>query len=67
MSNNVIIPTMATIKEAAAMFPGLTEYNLRLLVKRDKCPFVYVRTGSKYLINCQSVAAWLSGGNTEGE
>jgi hypothetical protein len=58
------IPTMLTIKEAVSQFHGISEYHLRLLVKRQDCPFRYIKTGTKTLINADSLVAYLNG--TEG-
>ncbi len=38
------LPEMLTIKECAALVPGLTEHTVRMLVKQDKVKY-QVRTG----------------------
>jgi hypothetical protein len=58
---------MLSIRQAAQQFPGVTEYFLRMMVKQNPCPVRVVRVGAKYLVNAESLAAWLSGGNAEVE
>jgi excisionase family DNA binding protein len=52
---------MLTIKQTAERF-GLPEHFLRQLVKDPNIvrSVRVVRAGAKYLINCESLAAWLS-------
>lgn len=42
-------PTMLTIKEAAALVDGLTEYRIRQLCITGQLP--HIMAGNKYLIN----------------
>ena len=53
--------TMLTIKEAAALVDGLTEYRVRQLCKSGELPTV--KAGKKYLINKDNLLRFLS--NTE--
>ncbi|MFT3950641.1 MAG: DNA-binding protein [Oscillospiraceae bacterium] len=53
------IPPMRSIKQAAAEC-SIPEHFLRQLVKQNKV--VYVRTGTKALVNLESLAAYLSSG-----
>lgn len=51
--------TMLTIKEAAALVDGLTEYRVRQLCKSGELPTV--KAGKKYLINKDILMKFLSG------
>ena len=51
--------TILTIKEAAALVDGLTEYRVRQLCKSGKLPTV--KAGKKYLINKDILLRFLSG------
>ena len=51
--------TMLTIKEAAALVDGLTEYRVRQLCKSGELPTV--KAGRKYLINKDILMKFLSG------
>ena len=51
--------TMLTIKEAAALVDGLTEYRVRELCKSGELPTV--KAGKKYLINKEILLRFLSG------
>ena len=51
--------TMLTIKEAAALVDGLTEYRVRQLCKSGELPTV--KAGKKYLINKEILLRFLSG------
>ena len=51
--------TMLTIKEAAALVDGLTEYRIRELCKTGKLPCFMA--GKKYLINKEILHKFLSG------
>ncbi len=51
--------TMLTIKEAAALVDGLTEYRIRELCKSGDLPCF--RAGKKYLINKETLYKFLSG------
>lgn len=51
--------TMLTIKEAAAMVEGLTEYRVRQMCKNDQIPCVMA--GKKYLINRDVLFKFLGG------
>ena len=53
-------PTMLTIKEAAALVQGLTEYRVRELCKTGELPCF--KTGKKYLINKDILYKFLSSG-----
>ena len=50
---------MLTIKEAAALVDGLTEYRVRQLCKSGELPTV--KAGKKYLINKDILLRFLSG------
>ncbi|SDA20185.1 DNA binding domain-containing protein, excisionase family [Ruminococcus sp. YE71] len=50
--------TMLTIKEAAALVDGLTEYRIRELCKSGQLPCF--RAGKKYLINKDILYKFLS-------
>ena len=52
-------PTMLTIKEAAALVQGLTEYRVRELCKSGELPCIMA--GKKYLINKDTLYKFLSG------
>ena len=51
--------TMLTIKEAAALVDGLTEYRVRELCRSGKLPTL--KAGKKYLINKDILMKYLSG------
>ena len=51
---------MLTIKEAAALVDGLTEYRVRELCKSGELPCV--KAGKKYLINRDVLFRFLGGG-----
>lgn len=51
--------TMLTIKEAAALIDGLTEYRVRQMCKCGELPCVMA--GKKYLINKDILYKYLSG------
>ena len=50
--------TMLTIKEAAALVDGLTEYRIRELCKSGDLPCFHA--GKKYLINKETLYKFLS-------
>ncbi len=50
--------TMLTIKEAAALVDGLTEYRVRELCRSGKLPTL--KAGKKYLINKDILMKFLS-------
>jgi len=52
--------TMLTIKEAAALVDGLTEYRVREMCKSGTIPCV--KAGKKYLINRDVLFRFLGGG-----
>ena len=52
--------TMLTIKEAASLVQGLTEYRVRELCKTGELPCF--RAGKKYLINKDILYKFLSSG-----
>ena len=52
-------PTMLTIKQAAALVDGLTEYRVRELCKSGELPCIMA--GKKYLINKDTLYKFLSG------
>lgn len=56
------IPQMVGIDEAAEMF-GLTRYFVRQLCLNNK--IVYVKSGTKYLINVEKFAEYLNRGDTD--
>lgn len=60
------IPTMKTISETAKYF-GLPSHFCRRAVLDGKV--IYVKAGSKYLVNVDSFASWLNTGDkaTQGE
>ena len=51
-------PTMLTIKEAAKLVQGLTEYRVRELCKSGELPCIMA--GKKYLINKDTLYKFLS-------
>ena len=51
--------TMLTIKEAADLVDGLTEYRVRQLCRSGELPTV--KAGKKYLINKDILLRFLSG------
>ena len=51
---------MLTIKEAAALVDGLTEYRVREMCKSGELPCV--KAGKKYLINRDVLFRFLGGG-----
>lgn len=55
-----LAPRMRTIEEAAKEV-GLSAYTIRRLVKENK--IVYVRSGTKYLVNFDLLIAYLNGQN----
>lgn len=60
--SNYNIPQMKTIKEVSKII-GLAEYHIRQLVKQNKIKFIMA--GKKYLINLDSLIAYLNNGETE--
>ena len=52
--------TMLTIKQAASLVQGLTEYRVRELCKTGELPCF--KAGKKYLINKDILYKFLSGG-----
>lgn len=60
-SNNTI-PTMLTIKDTAKTV-GLSSYFIRQLILQNKIKFV--RSGTKFLINFQSLLDYLNNGDVE--
>ena len=52
--------TMLTIKEAAALVQGLTEFRIRELCRTGELPCIMA--GKKYLINKDTLYKFLSGG-----
>ena len=57
MAENKII--MLTIKEAAALVEGLTEYRVRQMCINDQVP--HIMAGKKYLINKEMLLRYLRG------
>ena len=51
--------TMLTIKEAAALVNGMTEYRVRQMCINDQSP--HIRAGRKYLINKDIFLNYLRG------
>ncbi len=51
------LPTMLTICETTEL-TGLTDYSIRRLIKESK--IVYIKVGSKYLVNFESLVAYLN-------
>ena len=51
--------TMLTIKEAAAMVEGLTEYRVRQMCVNKQIPCIMA--GKKYLINKETLTEYLRG------
>lgn len=52
--------TMLTIKEAAELVQGLTEFRVRELCRKGELPCIMA--GKKYLINKDTLYKFLSGG-----
>ena len=57
--NNEERIVMLTIKEAAAMVEGLTEYRVRQMCINDQVP--HIMAGKKYLINKDLFLRYLRG------
>ena len=55
-----IIPHMVTIDEAAEV-TGISAYTIRRLVKQNK--IVYIKSGTKYLVNLDRFIEYLNGQN----
>lgn len=58
------IPTMKSISECSEIV-GLAKYHVRRLVLQGKVK--YVRSGSKYLVNVDSLIEYLNSGETQAE
>lgn len=58
------IPTMKSISECSEIV-GLAKYHVRRLVLQGKVR--YVRSGSKYLVNVDSLIEYLNNGETQTE
>ena len=58
--NNEERIVMLTIKEAAALVEGLTEYRVRQMCINDQVP--HIMAGKKYLINKDLFLRYLRGG-----
>lgn len=56
------IPTMKSISECSEIV-GLAKYHVRRLVLQGKVK--YVRSGSKYLVNVDSLIEYLNNGETQ--
>jgi len=52
-------PTLLTIKEAATLIDGLTEFRIRQLCKSGELPCIMA--GKKYLINKDILYKYISG------
>ena len=61
--NNETKIVMLTIKEAAALVDGLTEYRVRQMCKQGQLPCVMA--GKKYLINQERLFSYLRGDDNE--
>ena len=57
--NNEERIVMLTIKEAAALVEGLTEYRVRQMCINDQVP--HIMAGNKYLINKELFLKYLRG------
>ena len=57
--NNEERIVMLTIKEAAALVEGLTEYRVRQMCINDQVP--HIMAGNKYLINKEIFLRYLRG------
>ena len=60
MNENLKIPLMKTVVQAAEM-TGLATYQIRQLVLNNKVR--YIKAGSKYLINIDSLIQYLNEGD----
>ena len=60
MQKEIVIPEMKTISEASKIV-GLAKYHIRKLVLQGKVK--YVRSGVKYLLNMDSLIAYLNNGD----
>ncbi len=58
------IPTMKSISECSEIV-GLAKYHVRRLVLQGKVK--YVRSGSKHLVNVDSLIEYLNNGETQSE
>lgn len=56
--NDLLIPTMITLRDAAKR-TGLSYEYLRQLCLRNR--IVHIRTGSKYLINLEKLIEFMNG------
>lgn len=63
MNETIRFPCMLTIREAARQ-AGLTEYLVRQLCRAGRVR--YVVTGHRWLINADSLAAYLNAGDSTG-
>lgn len=62
MSTQLNMPHLETIKQTAKL-TGLAVYHVRKLVQQRKVK--YVRSGSKYLVNVDSLIEYLNNGETQ--
>lgn len=60
MSNTVLFPHMATVKEASSV-SGLTPYRVRCLVASGRIR--YIKAGRRILVNLDSLARYLNAGD----
>lgn len=61
-TKNIELPRMLTIVETVEL-TGFSEYAVRGLIKSSKV--IYIRNGSKYLINADSLVSYLSTGEAK--
>ena len=59
--SNHALPEMLTVKECAALVPGLTEYTVRMLVKQEKVKYIRCGQGArgKILVSKESLLKYL--------
>ncbi|MCL2774217.1 MAG: helix-turn-helix domain-containing protein [Oscillospiraceae bacterium] len=64
MNTNESKVRLLTIKQAAKVIDGLTEYRIRQLCRTEELP--YIRAGKKYLINEQTLINFIESLDKEG-
>ena len=62
-AENVLCPTMLTIKEAAKTV-GISCYAIRQMVIKKNSRIKFIKCGSKYLLNLDSLVNYLNTGET---
>ena len=62
VENKPLMPELLTIKECAALVPGLSEHTVRMLVKQGKIKYIRCGEGTrgKILVSKDSLLKYLS-------